>query len=123
MATNTIFDWNEREISIYAVLDQVGIGWNKLVINLINDLFKLGWNGQLLQIKEKFGTLRFYINGINDSAIEKLINTRIEQAEMESAFTCEMCGDLGTLNYDGWIRCLCIQCCVDLGRQYNVVQI
>jgi hypothetical protein len=36
-------------------------GWYEMVVNLINELLKLGWDKRIHQCKEKFGGLRFYI--------------------------------------------------------------
>jgi hypothetical protein len=54
------------------------------------------------QVKEKFGTLRFYYSGGDDvvSGIERM-------AESMSAVTCETCGAPGTQNTQGWIKTLC----------------
>lgn len=54
------------------------------------------------QIKEKFGTLRFYMSSETDE-MSKLI----EQAELKSATICEKCGDFGELRQDGWWKVLC----------------
>lgn len=56
------------------------------------------------QIKEKFGTLRFYHDG-GDS----FINGVISSAQNSSAMTCEVCGSKGKLRHGGWIRTLCDQ--------------
>jgi len=58
-----------------------------------------------MQVKEKFGGLRFYMTSHHDE-IEKLIS----QAEYDSERTCETCGKPGTLHTDGWWRCLCDIC-------------
>jgi hypothetical protein len=83
----------------------VGDGWLGLLKDLIEDLIKLGWNKQILQIKEKFGGLRFYING---ASVE--IHDRIRQAEEESYRTCEECGKPGEARKGGWIKTLCDNC-------------
>jgi hypothetical protein len=81
----------------------VGSGWNLLIKNLIQDLIKLGWNKEVIQVKEKFGGLRFYINEGTDE-----IHQRIGQAELESMKTCEITGKLGKIRTDiGWHRTLC----------------
>ncbi|MGA8223776.1 MAG: hypothetical protein WB780_19160 [Candidatus Acidiferrales bacterium] len=56
------------------------------------------------QVKEKFGTLRFYCGGTE--AIDKYIHL----AERLSAITCESCGKTGKANDSGWIRTLCDSC-------------
>lgn len=54
------------------------------------------------QVKEKFGTLRFYYEG-GDDYISAIINF----AESESCHTCEVCGRRGKTRHGGWIRTLC----------------
>ena len=56
------------------------------------------------QVKEKFGTLRFYAPG-NDR-----IYHLISLAEWLSAETCEDCGRYGKIREGGWIRTLCDKC-------------
>jgi hypothetical protein len=81
----------------------VGLGWNLIIKNLIQDLIRLGWNKEVIQVKEKFGGLRFYINEGTDA-----IHERIGQAELESMKTCEITGKPGKLRTDiGWYRTLC----------------
>ena len=55
-----------------------------------------------VQVKEKFGTLRFYYNG-GDEYISGLEH----MADAMSAVTCEECGSPGVLRNGGWIRTLC----------------
>lgn len=82
---------------------EVEPGWFPLIKDLISDLIKMGWNREVIQVKEKFGTLRFYINEGTDD-----IHRRIAKAEMESATICEATGKHGKLRNDlGWWRTLC----------------
>jgi len=60
------------------------------------------------QVKEKFGTMRFYMTTETDE-MEKLIN----EAEAASAVTCEYCGAAGTLRTQGWCFTLCDKCDVE----------
>ena len=53
------------------------------------------------QVKEKFGTLRFYFTGSRE------FDALVEMAEELSATTCEECGAFGSLREGGWIRTLC----------------
>lgn len=55
-----------------------------------------------IQVKEKFGGLRFYYMG-GDEYIRGLEN----MAESMSYRTCEVCGAPGTSTEGGWIRVLC----------------
>jgi hypothetical protein len=58
---------------------------------------------EVLQVKEKFGGLRFYVNYQND-----LISTLIEASRFESLHICEVCGQPGQLRAGNWIETLCI---------------
>jgi len=104
---NKIYSINGTELTLEHVCSQVGPGWKSLVSALITDLFKLWWGGNLYQIKEKFGGLRFYIG---DGTEEMFIT--IELAEKESRHTCEECGLAGTIeaNERRWLKCLCEKC-------------
>ena len=54
------------------------------------------------QVKEKFGTLRFYISGGDD-----YIRGIISMAEAMSARTCETCGNPGSLRGHHWYYTAC----------------
>jgi len=58
---------------------------------------------EVLQVKEKFGDLRFYANCRRDEAIRQ----RIGIAANESFRTCEVRGQPGTLQGAGRIKTLC----------------
>jgi len=55
-----------------------------------------------LQVKEKFGTLRFYHHG-GDTFTDGVA----AMAEAMSARTCEECGNPGKIAAGCWLRCLC----------------
>ena len=58
------------------------------------------------QIKEKWGTLRFYFHGGNDKT-----DLLVSEAEHRSEHVCEDCGEPGELRDDlPWIRTLCDRC-------------
>lgn len=54
------------------------------------------------QIKEKFGGLRFYYDGGDDT-----IHGMVRMAEAWAEHTCEECGAPGTSGGKGWIKTLC----------------
>jgi hypothetical protein len=56
----------------------------------------------LIQVKEKFGTLRFYYSGGDD-----YISGLVAMAESMSGHTCEECGSPGEIRRGGWIKTLC----------------
>lgn len=54
------------------------------------------------QVKEKFGTLRFYHQGGDD-----YIHGLVAMAESMTGVTCEVCGAPGVQRQGGWIKTLC----------------
>jgi hypothetical protein len=59
-----------------------------------------------LQVKEKFGGLRFYVSGGDD-----YVRGLIDAIESQSYVTCEDCGNKGKRqNRGNWILTLCDQC-------------
>lgn len=54
------------------------------------------------QIKEKYGTLRFYYYGGDD-----YVDGVVAMAEYMSGVTCEVCGAPGKTLSEGWVRTLC----------------
>lgn len=86
----------------YAMENQGGkyaIPISEAEANLAEALDKLP---TIAQIKEKFGSLRFYVY----NASEK-INNYITFAEAMSSRTCEVCGSPGSRRDNGWIKTLC----------------
>jgi hypothetical protein len=87
-----------------------GDGWFNIVWRLCEDLEPLvaeaekstGRPFEVLQVKQKFGGLRFYVSHRTDAILQ-----RIETAESESLRTCEVCGKLGKRREGDCIRTLC----------------
>lgn len=101
---NGYFTDRERITSRYFF--EVNDGWLDLIHDLIADLIKLGWDKEICQVKEKFGGLRFYING---GSVE--IFDRISKAEADSYNICEICGTIENVGVtSGWISVLCESC-------------
>lgn len=93
---------------------ECGDGWFKILDNLCTKLEecinRLPEEAQeyccASQVKEKYGSLRFYMCSSTDE-MEDLIS----EAEKESTKTCEYCGKPGTIDYDQtWLSCLCEDC-------------
>lgn len=81
----------------------VGEGWFPIIRDLINDLIAIGWDKRLVQCKEKFGGLRFYLETYPEGAADVVI--KYEKLSYE---TCEKCGEKGeTKKIKGWIYTLC----------------
>jgi hypothetical protein len=64
----------------------------------------------VLQVKEKFGGLRFYTGGIPVEVAEK-VHAAIRMAKSMSYVICEQCGNAGELRDDRpWVLTLCDKC-------------
>ena len=87
-----------------------GGGWVELLSTL---LYKINLHAEqnnlevtVLQVKEKFGGLRFYISGNSE-----YINGLISMAEGMSFYICEYCGERGeSSSKSGWIKTKCKEC-------------
>jgi hypothetical protein len=61
---------------------------------------------QVTQVKEKFGTLKFYFDGGDD-----MIDGMVRLAEQQSSMTCEYCGTTENVGHtQGWISTICKTC-------------
>ena len=103
-------------------------GWSKLLVDTNRKMNMMWPNYEIHQVKEKFGSLRFYW-GISSEdkdweALDENISRTIYEimgdiansAESRSSRICEDCGKFGTttvLNY--WYRTLCPACSVEQG--------
>ena len=98
---------------------ECGDGWYNILDQLLSNIqHHIDWNNKnfekgytqykqvpqvtLDQVKEKFGTLRFYYTGGDD-----VIDGMVRMAESMSGVTCEQCGSPGTTGGQGWITTLC----------------
>ncbi len=96
---------------------EVGDGWSDLIVALcarIDSILKEDPNAQLQlrQVKEKFGTLRFYyaLDGASDATSEA-IREAVTLAESASAHICEQCGRPGEPgSRSGWHFTRCSVC-------------
>lgn len=93
---------------------QCGDGWFQILLDLSQkleqDLREMALAGKplaafprVLQVKEKFGGLRFHMDKQTDQWLEW-----IKEAEAQAFKTCELCGQPGSLGvHHGWYRTLC----------------
>ena len=102
-----------------SVYVECGDGWYELLhdcctainkeveqLRLTDDEFD-GSVFSVTQIKEKYGTLRFYMGPTNEN-----MDKAITEAERLSAVTCEKCGKLGaSLRGRSWLYTSCSECC------------
>jgi hypothetical protein len=90
---------------------ECGNGWFDIIKTLSEQIEPLG--AIALQVKEKFGGLRFYygVSEGNGDNIEK-IQEFIDKAEIESYKTCEQCGKEAKTDRSnrGWIVTVCENC-------------
>ena len=91
-------------------------GWEELIRKLSQHLEFLNEKGvvwvEAAQVKEKFSTLRYYIDILEgEKPWRDIVYDLITAAESRSAYTCEWCGEWGERRNDtGWLRTLCEPC-------------
>jgi len=93
---------------------ECGDGWFQIINQLMGNIQNhIDWQNRekeivrqvtLDQVKEKFGTLRFYYTGGDD-----YIRGMVTMAESMSSVTCEECGKPGTSTGGGWIKTVCVE--------------
>ena len=108
----SIFEGPEDERAKRLVQERakVGDGWRKLINELDDQLSLLLGDYDVLQIKEQYGGLRFYILLTHRHADLNRIQAlrAIADTERESLSTCEGCGEDGYTDYHaGWYKTLC----------------
>ena len=103
---------------------ECGDGWFNIIDQLCSNIqHHIDWKNRTEgkvaqvvaeQVKEKFGTLRFYVRGGDDYT-----NGLISMAESMSSVTCEECGNLGKTSGTGWVSTLCEE---HRKKQYEWIQ-
>lgn len=80
-------------------------GWWPLIEPLVNEVNEK--NFEIHQIKEKFGTLRFYFYPHEDE-----LSNQVIMAERASGSVCSECGAAGkhAIPRTGWIPSICDSC-------------
>ncbi len=110
-------------------------GWKWIVEDCDRLLAKLDPKYEITQVKEKFGTLRYYYETVASRDTQEIMDAVVSEAERLSARTCEGCGNssaMSNLNrgikYDstavlkssgGWYRTICDSCDTE-GRYVSV---
>ena len=98
----------------------VDAGWYPLVIATDQRLAEIDANYVVQQIKEKFGTLRYYCAPSGEDPSPELfdaLDAITDDAERASAITCERCGEPGVLQRTRyWAKTLCHACAEPLGH-------
>lgn len=98
---------------------ECGDGWKNILQPIFDYIEK--YNNihdekiEVLQVKEKFGGLRFYTN-FHTEELKELI----KHAEDESYVTCELCGSKENIGHTlGWITTCCIECAKNMSIKHN----
>ncbi len=105
--------WNNEKLGYdFTWLDDMPQGWRKAFgMNIVKEIDEILGDYrneyQITQIKEKWGSLRWYDNGAPDNIYEGLCKI-IDTYEEISKHTCLVCGKYGEINYhDSWLMPLC----------------
>jgi hypothetical protein len=91
-------------------------GWYPLITRLDAQLAALDPGYVVHQVKEKFGTLRYYAQPSSaDEEVAAAFEALIDGSEQQSAVTCERCGAKATAcKRSNWYKTLCADCAQDL---------
>jgi len=93
----------EQIVSLETLTKEAPPGWKSLLETLVAGLFVLGWNGHVLQVKQKFGTLRFYLPSGSPEPLYELC----EKAFQQSTKICKVCGEPSMPERGNFHRSLC----------------
>jgi len=106
---------------------ECGNGWFELIYDLSSKLEEIiaslpedqQEHYHVVQVKEKFGGLRFYLSAETDE-----MEDYISEAENMSYHICEECGEPGECNTEGWLITLCDKCREEreLGRSIESIE-
>jgi hypothetical protein len=113
------FNRTDLRVSAMGFGFEVGDGWAGIIeggIKALKNWIYYGYDSQwpdgkyphkyqVVQVKEKYGTMRWYAYGEDERA--RSIGNAIEMA---SSLICEFCGASGKLRTRGWWHTLCDSC-------------
>lgn len=122
-------DWDDKPAwkskYSYTELDYMEPGWRRafgeeMCEELRNELLKYNslYDMRIVQIKEKFGGLRFYVGNVPS---ESKIYDIIHKYENLSYKICTECGRPAHQYSNGWIYTLCDKCIKKIQRNYSYV--
>ena len=81
------------------------LGWNSVVRKIFELCASNGYKIAVVQVKEKFGGLRFYYDALDGR--NKEVDDAISALESSAYSMCQVCGEPGEQRGGGWIRTLC----------------
>ena len=110
----------------YTWLDDMPYGWRKafgeqMCDEIKEELIRCNYldKYRIIQIKEKFGGLRWYDTGVPDGC---KVWDIIRKYEKISATTCIGCGKPATKVSTGWICPWCDDCANEVGGKFNPIE-
>jgi hypothetical protein len=74
-------------------------GWQWIIEDADRLLARLDPEYEIHQVKEKFGTLRYYYGTVADKETQEVMDAIISRAEVLSSKTCEVCGNSSAVSY------------------------
>jgi hypothetical protein len=99
--------FGDQKVPMMTSINNVGEGWHELIRTLEEKLNKIDPEFELLQVKEKFGGLRYYANTSHTDEHDNF-HQLISLAEEASSHLCEVCGEPGENKATRhWLKTLC----------------
>lgn len=99
----------QKTLMVFGI--ETGKGWKDVILSYLPKISEIVKekkldNFRIVQIKEKFGSLRVYTN----NSVQE-IEDIIDEMEKECSTTCETCGSKeGKFRSNGWMRVICDEC-------------
>lgn len=113
----------------YTLLDDMPEGWKNLFgTQLCEDIKELLVRAnyldkyELVQVKEKYGSLRWYDDGVPAEIYDELQEV-LDHYEDISAESCVFCGAHTKYYTAGWVMPICLKCAKKLGHKVHEVNI
>lgn len=95
---------------------ECGKGWERIINECLDEMEETTYAKiDILQIKEKYGTLRIYFEVTANDQEESLdlLNSVVSKYETLSGHICELCGEFDTAKLrerSSWFKTLCDTC-------------
>lgn len=82
-------------------------GWARIILDADDMLAYIDPDYTILQIKQKFGSLRYYFATSKTGVESDIMHAIARNAEQASMHVCEDCGRFGEIRGKTWFRTLC----------------
>jgi hypothetical protein len=98
---------NPNNISPTRISFSAPSGWKDIIVELNEKLNEIDPNHKVMQIKEKFGALRYYASFSDDVNIDRCWDL-IDEYSDKTAEACEVCGgEAKAITTKGWVHTMC----------------